>query len=202
MEVGCFKHSGASTVGSQLPGNPAMNPHAGKGNRHPSHWINSGKREGRVGKTATPPNTSSSCSMHMQEHLKWGAHGIPTHAHMQKNCWLLENTDALCCYSSSIKLYLSAYKNPVQIIFCLSVSLCVSHSFYFIFRVALYQEDKWPYSMTDKFLYRYASFEPVACTSNSVSLICWNITLLLDLLMCSYGIVGLRWVKSQDTPRI
>ena len=58
------------------------------------------------------------------------------------------------------------------------------------------------YSMTDKFLYRYTSFQPVACTSNSVSLICWNITLLLDLLMCSYGIVGLRWVKSQDTPRI
>ena len=101
-----------------------------------------------------------------------------------------------------MKLHLSAYKNPVQIIFCLSVSLCVSHSFYFIFRVALYQEDKWPYSMTDKFLYQYASFEPVACTSNSVSLICWNITFLLDLLMCSYGIVGLRWVKSQDTPRI
>ena len=31
------------------PGNPVMNPHAEKGNRHLSHWINSRKREGRGG---------------------------------------------------------------------------------------------------------------------------------------------------------
>ena len=31
------------------PGNPVMKPHAEKGNRHLSHWINSRKREGRGG---------------------------------------------------------------------------------------------------------------------------------------------------------
>ena len=31
------------------PGNPAMSPHPGKWKRHPSHWINNGKREGRDG---------------------------------------------------------------------------------------------------------------------------------------------------------
>ena len=31
------------------PGNQAMRPHTGNGNRHLSHWINSGKREGRGG---------------------------------------------------------------------------------------------------------------------------------------------------------
>ena len=31
------------------PGNPVMKPHAEKGNRHLSHWINSKKREGRGG---------------------------------------------------------------------------------------------------------------------------------------------------------
>ena len=31
------------------PGNPAMNPHTGKGKRHLPHRINSGKREGRGG---------------------------------------------------------------------------------------------------------------------------------------------------------
>ena len=45
------------------PGNPAMSPHTGKGNRHPSHWINSGKREGRGGGNCldnelTPPPTT------------------------------------------------------------------------------------------------------------------------------------------------
>ena len=31
------------------PSNPAMSPHIGKGNRHLSHRINSGKREGMGG---------------------------------------------------------------------------------------------------------------------------------------------------------
>ena len=59
--LGCLRHPGASTIGSQLtdgdrrpwlanPGNPAMSPHAEGESRHPSHWKkkNSGKeREGQ-----------------------------------------------------------------------------------------------------------------------------------------------------------
>ena len=72
------------------PGNPAMSPHAGKGNRHPSHWINSGKREGMGGeklpgqRVAIPHSASSTISKHTQECLQWRAHGIPMYVYMQK----------------------------------------------------------------------------------------------------------------------
>ena len=62
VEVGCLRHPGATTTGSQLLDGdcshgqqilatqpPSHEPHTGKGSRHLSHWINNGKREGRDG---------------------------------------------------------------------------------------------------------------------------------------------------------
>ena len=80
-----------------------MSPHAGKGNKHLSHWINSGKREGRGGENYLDDelslqiiNTESSCSKHIQECLKWRAHGISVH--VCKKLLTIRNADALCCY--------------------------------------------------------------------------------------------------------
>ena len=61
MEVGCLRHPGASTIGSQLldrlltwlanPGNPAMSPHAvrGTGTRHTVKTVERGKEKGWEG---------------------------------------------------------------------------------------------------------------------------------------------------------
>ena len=38
VEVGCLRHPGTSPMAD-----------IGKGDRHPSHWISCGKREGRSG---------------------------------------------------------------------------------------------------------------------------------------------------------
>ena len=72
------------------PGNSALSPHTGKGNRHPSHWIDSRKR-GEIGRVklpgwraATPHNATRTQSKYMQKPLQWRAHGIPAHADMQK----------------------------------------------------------------------------------------------------------------------
>ena len=69
-----------------------MSPHAGKGNKHLSHWIISGKREGRGGDNSLDDelslqiiNTESSCSKHIhtnEEHMEFQC----TYA---KNYWLL-----------------------------------------------------------------------------------------------------------------
>ena len=74
--------------------NPALSFHTGKGNRHPSHWINSGKREGRGGEN------SLGNKLPLQTMLK--VHTQSTHKntsnkeyiefqciHICKNCWLL-----------------------------------------------------------------------------------------------------------------
>ena len=62
------------------PGNPVMNPHAGKGNRHLSHWINSRKREGRGGENCLynelPLQTM--IKVHAQSASKNALNGIPT----------------------------------------------------------------------------------------------------------------------------
>ena len=63
------------------PGNPVMSPLIGKGNRHPSHWIDSRKREGISGeklpgwRATTPCNATSTCSKYTQECLQCRAHG-------------------------------------------------------------------------------------------------------------------------------
>ena len=54
------------------PGNPAMRTHTGKGNKHLSCWINSGKSEGRG-----PHNAASSClkrnkNASNEEHMEFG----------------------------------------------------------------------------------------------------------------------------------
>ena len=64
------------------PGNPAMSPNTGKGIRHPSHWINSGKREGRGGEnclddelallTMLQVHTQSTCrNTSNEEHMEF-----------------------------------------------------------------------------------------------------------------------------------
>ena len=90
-----------------------MSPHAGKGNKHLSHWINSGKREGRGGENYLDDelslqiiNTESSCSKHIQECL------IEEHMEFQctyaKNYWLLE-TLMLFVVIDFVKLHLTAF---------------------------------------------------------------------------------------------
>ena len=62
--------------------------------------VTGGKREGMGEKklprwrAATPQNVTRTCSKYMQECLHRRAHEIPAHMRMQKNCWLLGNTDA------------------------------------------------------------------------------------------------------------
>lgn len=74
------------------PCNPAMSPHAEKGSRSQSHWINGGK-SGK-GVAVSPNHVASSCSKHVQECLNQRAHGILTCAHMQRP---LNTTDPLSC---------------------------------------------------------------------------------------------------------
>ena len=85
------------------PGNPAMSPHAGKGNRHPSHWINSGKREGMGGENCLDKELPFLTVL--QVHSQSTHKNASNEEHMEfqcmcicKNHWLLENADTLCCW--------------------------------------------------------------------------------------------------------
>ena len=80
------------------PGNPAMSPYTGKG-----RWVNSGKREGRGGKTAWMMSWHSSqrCKFTLKAHLgtpqmksTWNSDAC---AYAKKTRWVPENADALCC---------------------------------------------------------------------------------------------------------
>ena len=91
-----------------------MSPHAGKGNKHLSHWINSGKREGKGGDNSLDDelslqiiNTESSCSKHMQECLKWRAHGISMH--VCKKLLTTIETLMLFVVIDFVKLHLTAF---------------------------------------------------------------------------------------------
>ena len=87
------------------PGNPAMSPHTGKGNRHPTHWYSSVNREGR-GEENCPDD-----ELPLQTTLKVHTHSKRKNAsnkeqlefqHLRmckkkrliaRECWM----DALCC---------------------------------------------------------------------------------------------------------
>ena len=71
------------------PGNPAWGPHTGKGIRCPSHWINSGKREGRGGENCLDDELALLSKL--QVHTQW--------KYMQERLKqrLLENAESLSC---------------------------------------------------------------------------------------------------------
>ena len=106
MEVGCLKHPGASTIGSQFldedcshgwqSWQPSHEPPRSKGNRHPSHCKNSGK-EGGKGVGGELPGRWAATLWNARERLLYVRHvtlcydpqarGIPTHAHMCRHRW-------------------------------------------------------------------------------------------------------------------
>ena len=123
-EVDWFKLTTASLIGGWVPetsrsfhfwqpapwwrflswlensGNPSISPNTGIGNRHPSNWINSGKRKGMGGESCKDEELPLLTTL--QVHAQSTRKNASNEEHMEfqrmwyaKNRWLLEKTDFL-----------------------------------------------------------------------------------------------------------
>ena len=121
MKVACLRHPGASTIGSSSQMKTGKSwkmshePLRERGDRHPSHWINSGKREGRGWWMLENllPYKSNTCGKH---HLHEGCKHVSNQEHMESWCmhasphrWPTTGMLALFVVNS-VKLYLTATK--------------------------------------------------------------------------------------------